>query len=294
MTIKRVQPGAMRIPANDYNQMASAAEQVQAWQKSFNGGIDNAFSNGGILIDVCNDSSEPINIYSPIELVAPMPVLTDTLAVDYNSRRPAFKGKAASSSTKDVFVISQNKILPKEIKPCLALGMTVAKVTISSAAHQYAVPDTANPGKLKSAALGICRILWKAGDSGEVWTMLQLGGSGGGDSEYNGYFKVISSGTNKIKVIDGANPEATVCGSFTAGSNISCAATELTTSGAGVVYIRIYRNNNAWDYEFGFAATLPSVSQEIYIPLASVDVSGNPGQQWTGGAITYLNGSYWL
>jgi hypothetical protein len=95
-------------------------------------------------------------------------------------------------------------------------------------------------------------------------------------------------------VVNGADPTANVCGSFTAGaSNISCTATEVAVSGAGVVYIRIYYTTS-YQYAFGFAATLPSVTGEIYITLASVAADGTPAQVWVDGAITYLNGSYWL
>ena len=117
------------------------------------------------------------------------------------------------------------------------------------------------------------------------------GASGSGTTEYNGYFKVIQSGENLVKVVNGANEPAAICGSFTAGSsNISCTATELTTSGAGVVHLRIYYDSG-YHYEFGFASTLPSVLQEIYIALASISADGIPAQVWTDGAIN-LNGQY--
>jgi hypothetical protein len=123
----------------------------------------------------------------------------------------------------------------------------------------------------------------------------QAGGSGAGSAEYKSYFKVIPYDTDAgtVMVVNGADEEATVCGSFTAGSsNISCTATELTVSGAGVVYIRIYKSGSTYRYEFAFAATLPSVVREIYKPLASTNADGVPAQVWTGGAITDINGSY--
>ena len=124
-------------------------------------------------------------------------------------------------------------------------------------------------------------------------TLQTSSGFGGYSDDYAGYFTAISSGTGKIKVINGADPAATVCGSFTAGSrNVSCTATELTVSGAGVVYIRIYKSGSTYQYEFGFAATLPSVVREIFKALASTNADGVPAQVWTGGAITDINGSY--
>jgi len=121
----------------------------------------------------------------------------------------------------------------------------------------------------------------------------KLGGVSVSGDYYEGYFAVITSGTG-VKVVNGAAPTANVCGSFTAGaSNISCTATEVAVSRAGVVYIRIYYTTS-YQYAFGFAATLPSVTGEIYITLASIAADGTPSQVWTDGAITYLNGSYWL
>jgi hypothetical protein len=119
------------------------------------------------------------------------------------------------------------------------------------------------------------------------------GGSGAAAAEYAGYFKVVSIDDETVKVVNGADEESTICGSFTAGSsNVSCTATELTVSGEGVVYLRIYYTTS-YQYEFGFAARLPSVNQEIYRTLASI-ADGVPAQVWTGGAMDDLNRSYWL
>lgn len=132
--------------------------------------------------------------------------------------------------------------------------------------------------------------------NGIVLSAKQGGGGigGGAGSEYNGYFTVISSGTGKVKVVNGADATSATCGSFTAGSsNVSCTATELSVSGSGVVYLRIYYTTS-YQYEFAFAATLPSVQQEIYRTLATINTDGVPSQVWTGGAMTDLNSSYWL
>jgi hypothetical protein len=125
---------------------------------------------------------------------------------------------------------------------------------------------------------------------------VQGGGIGSGSSSaYSGYFAVIKTETG-VKVINGADATSTTCGSFTAGSsNISCDATELAFTGSGVVYLAIWYDDGLedYDYEFGFAATLPSVDQEIYRTLASV-ADGVPSQVWMDGAMTDLNGSYVL
>lgn len=243
MSLQRVKPGVIRIPATDYNQIADATEAVQSWQKSFKAGLENMFDNGGIMIDICNDGSEAIPIYSPIELISPLPVLTDGNAAQYNGIRPAFKAKAASSTTKDIFVIAQDKIEPKAIKPAIAQGITVAKVTISSTSHQYAVPDVANPGKLKSASSGICRMLWKAANTGEVWTVLMLGGGGSGAAEYTGLFKIIDATegqTKQVKVVNGAYEDDANCGSWSFGSLTgTCAKTTIAISVKTEIYLKL-------------------------------------------------------
>lgn len=122
-------------------------------------------------------------------------------------------------------------------------------------------------------------------------------GGGSVSTEYMGYFKVkkyTEDGEDTYWVVNGADPDALICGSFTAGSsNISCDSEMVAVSGAGVVYLRIYYDEE-YLYEFGFASTLPSADDEIYITLASISADGTPAQVWTDGAITYLNGSYWL
>ena len=169
------------------------------------------------------------------------------------------------------------------------------------------IPAFLEPVKDKFNALvdAVIELSKLSGDGGRTITIengvirctLQPGGGFGGyaedAAEYNGYFKVVPSTTGMVKVVDGADVTSTTCGSFTVGSsNITCTATEVSVSGPGVVYLRIYYRTSYY-YAFGFAETLPSVNQEIYITLASI-ADGVPAQVWTGGAITYLNGSYVL
>ncbi len=119
------------------------------------------------------------------------------------------------------------------------------------------------------------------------------GGNASAVDSYENYFAVIKK-DDEYWIVNGADPDNVNAGSFTAGaSNVTCISDQVIVLGAGVIYIRIFYTTE-YDYEYDFAEVLPSVAGEIYITLATVSADGTIAQVWTDGAITYLNGSYWL
>ena len=64
--------------------------------------------------------------------------------------------------------------------------------------HKFAEPMVGNAsGAMQSAENGVARILWKAGNTGTQWCMLQLGGagSGGGGTEDKVVLCKVSGGS---------------------------------------------------------------------------------------------------
>lgn len=58
-------------------------------------------------------------------------------------------------------------------------GLTIARVDMIVAQHQWAEPAPGETSALRSAETGSNRILWTAGDTGEQWAIVRLGGGGG-------------------------------------------------------------------------------------------------------------------
>ena len=78
----------------------------------------------------------------------------------------------------------------------------MAKVTIKDATHEFAKPTPGGAGTLESCETGTARIIWKAGNSGEQWCILQLGA--GGAEVYDGPFAITYNGeTKKIDIAQG-------------------------------------------------------------------------------------------
>ena len=113
------------------------------------------------------------------------------------------------------------------------------------------------------------------------------GSSGGGSSEYNGYFKVVEttdeSGKAMLKIIDGAAPGSNVAGVSDIGS-----VGQLTIEKKNSSYLYIYpewiKDSNPPRYTFKLS-TRGNSSVDIDFLLATVDENGIITQRWTGGPI---------
>lgn len=198
--IKRVSPGdPLSISASDYNQMATATEQVQSWNRSLTVPNVKGSNSGNLIVTVYNNSDTDIEAFTPVQIVAPLPLINDATALDCN-QRPAFQIEAVSGMATD-FLITQNKLPAKCIAPALMQGVTVAKVNISNADHQFSYADQTG---LISGENGH-KILWKESGTGAKWCMLQLGNRNDKE-DYQGPWKVEDitppGGSARIKVYD--------------------------------------------------------------------------------------------
>ena len=100
----------------------------------------------------------------------------------------SFKGKfAAADYQGGPFAITVEPIKKGYIGRGVLIGVVPAKVEINDPDADYAEPTPAGEGEMRTADTGTARIVWKAGNSGKQWCILQLGSGSGGDA-YDGPF----------------------------------------------------------------------------------------------------------
>lgn len=182
--MNKVQSGQpVEIKASTWNSFIDAAEFVKNLQSNQNAlSIKSGIHNG--IIYLKNGESTLFPQFSAL-------VLTDMLIKpsvnekEFTGKTPAFLGRRmAESFAEHPYAILLEPIAPGKIGKALLLGVIPVKMTILDADHKFAEPIPGSAaGAMQSADSGVARILWKAGNSGSQWCMLQLGGagSGGGD-----------------------------------------------------------------------------------------------------------------
>lgn len=117
----------------------------------------------------------------------------------------------------------------------------------------------------------------------------QRGGgvSGGGSSEYNGYFKVVEttdeSGKAMLKIIDGAAPDSNVAGVSDLGS-VGQLTIEKKNSSYLYIYPKWIKDSNPPRYTFKLS-TSGNPYVDIEFLLATTDATGAITQRWTEGVI---------
>lgn len=126
---------------------------------------------------------------------------------------PVIPVRPSAGASGTFYGVALDTLEPGDVGRMLLTGVTTVQLSSAPAAGtQYVEPDSANPGKFKAAIGGRARVLVTAGTTATV----MLGG-GGGNSEYNGYFKVVEttdeSGKAMLKIIDGADPKSNYAGS---------------------------------------------------------------------------------
>ncbi len=217
--MKKVQAGDnLEIKASTWNAFIDAANFVKGIQSNQHGSIiRNGMFNGVVFIKNTERATYPQ--FSAL-------VLTDIL-IKPDKNEAEFKGKisifAGVKMTETLagkpYAILLEPLESGKIGRGLLLGVIPAKVKILDNDDEFAIP-TANSsvGLLESSATGVARILWKAGNSGEQWCMLQLGGASSGTGVYNGLFKLVDNSevdddtgettSFSMKVVDGNNPKS--------------------------------------------------------------------------------------
>jgi len=144
--------------------------------------------------------------------------------------------KLSAAGTSAPWGVLLTRLAPGEIGPVLMTG--VATVTLSvalPAGTAYVAPGAG--GRFAAATSGRAQVI-----ATKDLSAIIIIGSGGGDSGYSGYFKVIdtTSGTShKVKIVDGANLSATIAGYATvSGQLFAVAPAELTITASGFIYLK--------------------------------------------------------
>lgn len=86
--------------------------------------------------------------------------------------------EATEADHAEAFVITREPIANDEVGMAAIVGATWARVNVTDANHEFATVENSYSDRLKSAAAGVAKILWKQSGTGEKWTVLMMGGSG--------------------------------------------------------------------------------------------------------------------
>lgn len=109
-----------------------------------------------------------------------------------------------------------------------------------------------------------------------------------GSYEYNGYFKITDASEDdvfRVKVIDGKDPEGTICGVTDIGE--VPAGTVENPAGKYVALVAKYdEEQNAYEFEL-VAGTYNELRQRAYFILAEVDANRTITQLWQDGVINF-------
>jgi len=158
-----------------------------------------------------------------------------------------------------------------------------------AAAGDFVIPASSGANWWVKADAG-AKVLWLS-ENGVG--LILLGGAGGGGGGYNGYFKAVlvtetenGQDVQKVKIVNGADPTATVCGHTDIGD---VNAATLNFEAGKSVYLTATYANNAWTKTFVAAAAAPT---GMYFEIAACG-DGKVSQVWTGGAI-YFGTRYWI
>jgi len=203
------------VSGETFNEIADAVNWTQENQARLNGpdAFNKSFQNGEIRIKYLDSGTLPI--FSAVALTG-LAITPRDSKFTYNT--PTLNAnKVTTSNEKCAFAICAEPANNGKLTKAVLNGVVPAKVTIKDATHDFAKPTVGGSGTLESCEAGTARIIWKAGNSGTQWCILQLGAGGAGGSEYNGYFKIVNASTtseggqtsNKIKIVDGATYDST-------------------------------------------------------------------------------------
>jgi len=118
---------------------------------------------------------------------------------EFTGKCPAFLGRKVTNAYEEYpYAVLLEPVDAGKIGRALLLGIVPAKVSILDPEHKFAEPMIGNAsGAMQSAENGVARILWKAGNTGTQWCMLQLGGagSGGGGTEDKVFLCKVTGGS---------------------------------------------------------------------------------------------------
>ena len=182
--MEKVNPGdPVEIRAATWNAFVDAANFARgASSNQLGKGLRSGVDVGIVLVK--NTASTTYPRFSALVL-ADVCIGASANEDEFTSCTPVFEGAAMTAQREGMpFAVLLEPVEAGSVGRGMVLGVTPAKVRIASADDEYAVPKSgSSTGELESSSTGVARILWKAGTSGEQWTLLQLGGAGGGAAD---------------------------------------------------------------------------------------------------------------
>lgn len=184
--MNKVQTGdPIQIKAATWNSFIDAAEYVKNLQSDQRGGpLSNGNSSGVVLLK--NGESTLFPRFSAMAITDVL-IRPDANEPEFTGKCPAFLGRKVTNAYEEYpYAVLLEPVDAGKIGRALLLGIVPAKVSILDPEHKFAEPMVGNAsGAMQSAENGVARIIWKGGNSGNQWCLLQLGGagSGGGDDK---------------------------------------------------------------------------------------------------------------
>ena len=184
--MNKVQTGdPIQIKAATWNSFIDAAEYVKNLQSDQRGGpLSNGKYSGVVLLK--NGESTLFPRFSAMAITDVL-IRPDVNEPEFTGKCPAFLGRKVTNAYEEYpYAVLLEPVDAGKIGRALLLGIVPAKVSILDPEHKFAEPMVGNAsGAMQSAENGVARIIWKGGNSGNQWCLLQLGGagSGGGDDK---------------------------------------------------------------------------------------------------------------
>ena len=174
--MNKVQTGdPIQIKAATWNSFIDAAEYVKNLQSDQRGGpLSNGNSSGVVLLK--NGESTLFPRFSAMAITDVL-IRPDANEPEFTGKCPAFLGRKVTNAYEEYpYAVLLEPVDAGKIGRALLLGIVPAKVSILDPEHKFAEPMVGNAsGAMQSAENGVARILWKAGNTGTQWCMLQLG-----------------------------------------------------------------------------------------------------------------------
>lgn len=249
-----------------------------------------SYQNGEIRVKLTGKESLPL--FSAVTL-GNLTVVGSTYTV------PTFNVHAATSGDAEdaPFAICVEPAKKNILTKAILTGVVQAPVTVTNKDHQYARPKRNGSGYLESCENGTARIIYKSGETGDLLTVLQLGGGGGGKSvtvekKYNGMFlatKITTTGESgkeipMIKVINGGSPNSANCGITDVGA---VPVSTIDFQYEKTLYLIAQYNDEA-SFSFSFSFDLPASSlSAAWYAIAETSINGNINQLWQDGVIYF-------
>ncbi len=183
------------IKASTWNAFIETADWASQMRRNQSGkGLSSGLGFG--IVPVRNDADTAFGRFSAMVLSG-ICVKPGENEDEFVSCPSVFTGAPMTGDREgEPYAILLEPLEPGAIGRAMLLGVTPAEVTILDAEHCYAVPaPDSGSGELESSETGTARILWKAGDYGNQWCLLELGGAGGGSSGEKAYMCKVASGS---------------------------------------------------------------------------------------------------